>query len=65
MQQHNVKKNMTSEKKVIWWKNSVLNTNETTDSANNINENKSDDESYENNVPPKESYDKKRKPAIT
>ena len=46
--------------------NYVLNTNETTatGSANSINQNKSDgteDENYENNVPPRKNCDKKTK----
>lgn len=46
---------------------SVLNANQTTDSANNVNQNKSDgieDENYENNVPPKKNCDKKRKSVV-
>ena len=47
--------------------NSVVNTNETFDSANNINHNQSDgtdDEVWEHNVPPRKNCDEKRKSVI-
>ena len=49
------------------FKNSVVNTNETFDSANNINHNQSDgtdDEVWEHNVPPRKNCDEKRKSVI-